>query len=67
MTFYFIDFNNYFQTGTVRELELKKIDPRIRRDGVGCYIFHDDKLGLSRVLYTNKRKAEYVLLLREQD
>lgn len=67
MTFYFIDFNNYFQTGTVRELEFKRTDPRIKRERAGCYIFHDDNLGLSRVLYTNKKKAEYVLMLREQD
>lgn len=64
--FYIVEYNNYYGTGNVRELEFPKDCPYIKKDGKG-YIYQNAELGLSRCLYKTKREAEYVLMLLEQD
>lgn len=65
--YFFVDFNNYMGTGSVRELELAKDCPHVRKERAGVYIYQNHELGLSRVLYTDKNKAEFALLCLEQD
>ncbi len=62
-----VEFNNYYGEGSVRELEFKKGDKRIKKDGKKSWLFEDEALGLRRCLYKKKSDAEYVLLLLEQD
>jgi hypothetical protein len=65
--YFFVDFNHYMGSGTVRELELAKDCPHVRKERAGVYIYQNRDLGLSRVLYTSKNKAEIALLYLEQD
>lgn len=64
--FYIVDFDTYYGTGNVREVEFPKDCPYIKKDGKG-YIYRNEELSLSRCLYKTKREAEYVLMLLEQD
>ena len=64
---YMVEFNNYYGSGYVRELEFEKGDKRIKKDGKKSWLFEDEKLGLRRCLYKTKWDAEYVLMMLEQD
>ena len=61
--YFIVDYNNYSGNGCVRDVFYDKNDARIKKERGDIYIFHDDKLGFSRVLYTDKKTADNVLLM----
>lgn len=61
-TYFAVDYDNYSGAGCVRELVFPENDSRIQKERGGIYVLHDLKLGFSRVLYTDKKTAENVLL-----
>lgn len=65
--YWIVDFNNYYGSGSVRELEFPKDCPFIKKDGKNSYLYENEELGLRRCLYKNKADAEYVLMMLEQD
>lgn len=64
--YYIVNYDNYSGVGNVRELEFPKDCPYIKKDGKD-FLYENEKLGLRRCLYKTREKAEYVLMLLEQD
>lgn len=57
-----VEYDNFMGAGCVRDLYFEPGDPRIKKERGGVFIFTDKALGLSRVLYADKKTADNVLL-----
>ena len=66
-TFWEVEYDNFMGNGFVRAMEFDTTDARIRQETDDVYIFHDDKLGYSRVLYTTENAADCALMAVMQD